>query len=400
MQPQTLDAAVAELPGANLVLVSTPGSHAAREAKAALQNGLNVMLFSDNVPLAEERALKETARQKGLLVMGPDCGTAIINTTPLAFANVVADGRTGAIAASGTGLQEFSVLLDRLGGGLRHGIRVGGRELYDEIGALSTLTAIDLLAADEQIDQIVLISKPPVAQTAPLVFERLASCGKPVIACVFGAAADDIPAAIKPAPNLKMAAEMAAGKQLPSIDHTAEATALLAAAKVSGNQVTGLYTGGTLCAEAQLILAAAGLPVSSNAPVSGATADGPNRILDLGADEYTVGRPHPMIEPAVRLQPLQSAVADASNAVILLDVVLGYGAHHDPAATIVQAIDEAATNGTRTPPLVVASVCGSRADPQNFDQQCKKLEQAGVKLCPSNCDAAQLAAQIVLQARS
>lgn len=394
-RPRSLDGALAGFEDANLALVSTPGEYAAREAHAALARGLNVMIFSDNVPVDEERALKEEAARRGLLLMGPDCGTAYIGGLPLAFANRVPAGQVGVVAASGTGLQEFAVLLSRLGAGVRHGIGVGGRDLSDAVGALSTLAAIDLLASDPLVSHLVLLSKPPGAATAALVFERLAAAGKPVTACVFGLESSAIPDAINAVPTLKAAAESAAGAKLAPLDAQCEAAVREKAAALAPSRrlLRGLFCGGTLCTEAQAVLHAAGVAVSSNAPLAD-TGNGPESgsVLDLGADEYTRGRPHPMIEPALRSPLLDEALRDPEVAVVLLDVVLGYGSHPDPAASVAACVAGAGADR----PVVVASVCGTPGDPQDVDLQVRTLREAGVVVAPSNADAAALAARILV----
>ena len=387
---RTLNGAHKNQADANLALISTPGDYAGLEAQTALELGLNVMIFSDNVPLERELQLKQYAHDNNLLVMGADCGTAYINGVPLAFANAVNRGTVGVISASGTGLQEFSVLVHRAGGGIKHGIGVGGRDLSDSIGGISTLTAIDLLANDDEVKQIVLISKPPGEATAKVVFDKLTGCGKPVIACVFGIQANQLPDGIQHARTLRAAAQLA------QPDTTLAATAIdpqpLATA-ISANParqvLAGLYTGGTLCNEALLILNAAGIQCASN--ISSSASDAPHRLLDLGADEYTVGRPHPMIEPAVRTPLLQEAINDQQTAIILLDVVLGYGAHEDPAASIIESIAAASADL----PVIVASVCGTDEDPQNYHRQRTRLEAAGVIVCNSNSEAAELCAGLL-----
>ena len=399
---RTLRGSLVAAPDSNLTLISTPGDYAGIEAHGALDLGMNVMIFSDNVPLERELELKQRARDLGLLVMGPDCGTAYINGVPLAFANAVNKGSTGVIAASGTGLQEFSVLLHRAGGGIKHGIGVGGRDLSDSIGGISTLSAIDLLTDDSEVDQIVLISKPPGDATAKTVFEKLSACGKPVIACVFGLASNQIPDGISSAQTLREAAELAIRQSATptATQHSTQDLKALASSLTiaeDSQSLVGLYTGGTLCTEALLILGRAGLKCSSNT-ANANTAEGLDntaqyQLLDLGADEYTVGRPHPMIEPAVRTPLLQEAISDKNVAIILLDVVLGYGAHEDPAAEVVAAIT--ASQGDK--PLMIASVCGTDKDPQNYQNQCRALESAGVIVCHSNSEAAELSALVLAQ---
>jgi FdrA protein len=391
-------------PDANLALISTPGSYAAREARSALDAGLNVMIFSDNVSLEDETTLKQQARDNDLIVMGPDCGTAYLNGIPLAFANslshVTVPASTAAIAASGTGLQEFAVLLGRLGGNLNHGIGVGGRDLSDAVGAISTLQAIDLLAGDDSVEQIVLISKPPGAATAKQVFEKLSTCGKRVIACVFGYSESDIPAGIVYAANLRHAAELASDSLLIEQDPKPLAAELTVKnSDRTGKRIIGLYSGGTLCTETQLALQSAGLNTASNAPagssVAAEDAVGHHRIIDLGADEYTVGRPHPMMEPLVRIDALNEALNDSSIAVILLDVVLGYGAHENPSHAIVEALQQHNSVAGNSTPIVIASVCGTESDPQRLQAQRNALTNAGIVVCNSNCGAAELAAEVI-----
>ena len=392
-RPRTLDGALARTPDSNLVLVSTPGAHAAREARRALDRGLNVMLFSDNVPLESERALKERAHSLGLLVMGPDCGTAYIAGAPLAFANVVPRGRVGVIAASGTGLQEVAVLLARAGAGISHGIGVGGRDLSDAVGGTSTLDAIDLLASDAATDHLILVSKPPGPRTARLVFERIAASGKPCTAVVFGIGEIEPPPGLVLTPTLKEAVERATGCLIaPEYDVGAEAKREAERLEPGRHALRGLFCGGTLATEAHAILASAGVDIASDAGAPlprGSNAL--HTVIDLGADEYTVGRPHPMIDPALRTEKLREALADPEVAVVLLDIVLGLGAHPDPAGPVCDAIRDAKGAG----PAVIASVCGTGDDPQDRGRQVSMLASAGVAVAPSNADAAALAAAIL-----
>ena len=393
-RPRTLDGALDGMGDANLVLVSTPGACAVREARRALDRGRNVMLFSDNVSLESERTLKERAHSRGLLVMGPDCGTAYIAGTPLAFANIVPRGTIGVIAASGTGLQEVAVLLARAGSGVSHGIGVGGRDLSDAVGGVSTLDAIDLLASDAGTDHLVLVSKPPGPRTARRVFERLAAAGKPCTAVVFGAGdIETPPGGPVLVPTLKDAVERAAGCSIAPGFDTGAVARLESGRLESGRQaLRGLFCGGTLAAEAYSVLAAAGLDVASNtASAAPPGSIAPHTVIDLGADEYTVGRPHPMIDPALRTAKLREALADPCVAVVLLDVVLGLGAHPDPARPVCEAVEDANREG----PAIVASVCGTRDDPQDRERQAAMLSGAGVAVAPSNADASAVAASIL-----
>ena len=382
--PRTLRAAVRELPDANLALISVPGDFAVAEARKALDLGLHAMIFSDNVPLADEAALKREARERSLMVMGPDCGTAIIAGVPLAFANVVPRGEIGIIGASGTGIQEISSLIARAGRGVSHAIGTGGRDLKAEVGAITTLMAIDALDADAATKHVVLVSKPPAAEVARLVLDRIARSAKPFTVCFIGSPGLALPGNARAAPTLKAAAELALGSALPS------RAAALAPLRVRGSYVRGLFAGGTLCSEAQVVFAAAGVPMASNVPVPGAAAltaaPAGHAMIDLGDDEFTRGRPHPMIEPAVRDAPLAAALTDLSVGVVLIDVVLGYGGHPDPAGHLAQAL-----GGRRDGVAIVASVTGTDADPQPRREQVAKLEAAGVVVADSNADAAALA---------
>ena len=389
--PRSLAAGIDALAGAKIALISVPGAFAAAEARRALNRGLNVMMFSDNVPLADEVALKSLAAKKGLLMMGPDCGTAIIAGAPLAFANAVPRGAVGLVAASGTGLQEVSSLIARLGGGISHGIGVGGRDLGAAVGGAMTLAAIDALDRDAETAHIVLISKPPAAAVAAKVLARVGESAKPFTICFMGAAALDLPANARQATTLTEAAHLALGSAKLASASLRERAGSAAKALGAGRRgIRGLYSGGTLCAEAQVILLAAGDTVSSNVPIPGAAGakeHSHHRVIDLGADEYTQGRPHPMIDPTVRDAALAEALGDASLAVVLADVVIGYGAHADPAGALAAVV---AAAGPRRP-AVVASVCGTEADPQVYSRQVRTLEAAGILVADSNERAVELA---------
>ena len=382
-RPRTLRAAVKTLPEANLALISVPGAFAAAEARKALQRGLHAMIFSDNVSLDDEVALKHQAREAGLLVMGPDCGTAILGGVPLAFANAVPRGEIGVIGASGTGMQEVTSLIAQGGGGISQAIGVGGRDLKAEVGGLTTLAALDALDKDPATRRIVLISKPPAPTVATALAERIGRSDKDVIVCLIGGAPLDLPGNARSATTLKQTAELALGAKLPEVAVTPTAA--------SGPRIRGLFCGGTLAAEAQVILQAAGQPVTSNAPIPGATllteANQGHFLIDLGDDLYTRGRPHPMIDPAVRDIPLATALSDPESGVVLLDVVIGFGAADNPAGHLADCLAGRRDDG----PPVVASVTGTDADPQGRAGQIATLERAGVLVAPSNADAAALA---------
>jgi FdrA protein len=380
---RTIRAAVQRLPEANLALISVPGDFAVAEARKAMELGLHVMIFSDNVPIVDEAALKKEARERGLFVMGPDCGTAIIGGVPLGFANVVPAGDIGIIGASGTGIQEVSCLIARAGRGISHAIGTGGRDLKAEVGAITTLMAIDALDADDRTKHVVLISKPPAASVARSVLDRVAKSSKPFTICFLGATDVELPANARCAATLNAAAELVVGKELgatkPPLPH------------LNGSKlVRGLFAGGTLCSEAQIVFGQAGLSVMSNVPVPRASpmtgVYNGHVMIDLGDDAFTRGRPHPMFEPGVRDAPLAEALADPRVEVILLDVVLGYGGHPDPAGHLVEFLA-----GRERRASIVASVTGTDADPQPRETQVQKLLDAGVIVADSNADAAEAA---------
>jgi FdrA protein len=357
---RSLAGGIESMPQANLALISVPGDYAALEARKALGAGLHALVFSSGVPLEEERSLKLLANKKGLLLMGPDCGTALIAGTPVALTNAVPRGDIGIVSASGTGLQEVSCLIARMGAGVSHGIGVGGRDLDERVGALGTLAAIDALEKDASTKTIVLISKPPAPRVAAQVLERLARCTKRSVVCFLGLEKPGL------ARTLLEAAEMATGLKIK--EEKAEV-----GKQPAGHLVRGLYCGGTLCSEAELIFRRRGLQG--------------HRFVDLGDDQYTRSRPHPMIEPEIRNDHIAAALADPDVGVILVDVVLGYGAHPDPAGVLLKQ--------NLSSKRVVASVTGTDNDPQVRSRQVALLREAGVLVAPSNAHAAEAAASLV-----
>ncbi len=394
LRPRTLRSAQDILPAANLALISVPGDFAAAEARKALRTGLNVMLFSDNVSLSEEVLLKREAVAAGLLVMGPDCGTAIIGGVPLAFANQIPQGAIGIIGASGTGIQEVSSLIAQAGYGVSHALGVGGRDLSDPVGGISTLAALAMLEEDSATRHIVLISKPPSPSVAKRVIDTLAHSEKPCTVCFLGADAPSLPDNVSFARTLKAAAELATGRS--SKNKRPEFKSVIPPVPPGRQRIHGLFCGGTLSSEAQVVFLDQGVSVASNAPIPGAEAIGTGTshvLIDLGSDEYTRGRPHPMIDPTVRDEELTKALADPTLAVILLDVVIGFGAHPDPAGTIVRVVEAAGTER----PIVIASVTGTDDDPQDRRTQIAKLVDGGIVVAPTNADAATLALRCLVR---
>jgi succinyl-CoA synthetase alpha subunit len=408
-KPRSIQMALASAGEANVALISTPGEYAAAEAMKALRLGLNVMLFSDNVSEDDELRLKQYARGRDLIVMGPDCGTAIINGIALSFANVVRRGPIGAVGASGTGLQQITVLVDRLGLGISQAVGTGGRDLHSRIGGISMLKALQDLAADPCTKVIVLVSKPPAPEVARRVLDEASRARKPVVVNFLGADPMQLSAnAVHGAKTLEDAARAAvalARGETPraSYEEALPPPAGLAPLAPQQRFIRGLYSGGTFCYEAALLLDERLAEVYSNTPVrsNGALAD-PWRshhhaLVDLGDDVFTRGRPHPMIDFRLRNERIVAEAEDPQTAVILLDVVLGYGSNPDPAAELVPALRRAneisARQGRNV--IFVGHVCGTDRDPQGLQRQSKALAEAGMVLAESNAQAVRLAAAIV-----
>ncbi len=397
--PRTLAEAVARQPGSNVAVVSVPGDYAALEAHKALSAGLHVLLFSDNVPVDDEIALKERAAGLGLLVMGPGAGTAMLGGTCLGFANVVAGGRVAVVAAAGTGAQEAAALLDRWGVGVAQVIGLGGRDLSARVGGRMALTAVRGLAADPDVDAILLVSKPPDAAVAQAVLE--AAAGTPVVAALIGVA-DDItaPPGVTVTRTLEagaLAAVRAAGGTPPDVTEGLADAVRGAIADLPERRtlVRGLFSGGTLCYESLVVLADVLGDVYSNTPLRSELAvpapDHAHTCLDLGEEEYTKGRPHPMIDPAARIEVLRSHGADPEVAAIVLDVVLGYGAHPDPAAELAPECARIVADGG---PRVVVYVLGTDGDPQGLERQRRAFTDAGCLVTTTATRASMAAAAI------
>lgn len=371
---RSLERAMSIVGEANLALVSIPGEYVAQEVHRLLDRDIHAFIFSDNVSIEDEVALKRTARDRGLLVMGPDCGTGSLGGLPLAFANVVHQGSIGLVGASGTGLQEVMTQIDRLGGGVSHAIGLGGRDLSEEVGGITCLQALRALDADAATTAVVLISKPPAARVRDEVIGLAETLSTPVVALMLGerpAARDD--------GNVHYAGTLA---------ETAGAAVELAGTRGSRpvtlgpgqTRITGLYTGGSLAAEAAMLL-------------------GPSlhEVIDLGDDAYTRGRLHPMIDPSVRIERIPAVVDDPENAVLLLDVVLGLGSDPDPAAALAPVVIDglARLHAAGRDLAVVASVCGTDDDPQSLSAQTRTLEGAGITVLPNNAAATRHALAIL-----
>lgn len=380
-RPRSLSAAVKQLPQANWVLVSVPGRYAAGVAREALELGKHVFLYSDNVSLEDEIALKKTAREKGLLVMGPDCGTAIINGIGLGFANRVRRGAIGVVGASGTGTQAVTAHIHHLGGGISHAIGTGGRDLKSDVGAITAHQALEALARDDKTKVIVLISKPPAPDVATQLISAAQSTGKPVVIYFIG-----YPPPARRIGNLRFAISLSeaaeiAVRELENL--RIEGSSILQSP--NSRYVRGLFSGGTLAYEMMVGLQASLSPLYSNSPITNSqNLEDPlhskaHTIIDLGDEFFMVGRLHPMIDNDLRIRRMRQEAADPETGMILFDVVLGEGAHLDPAGELAPVIKE--LREKRSGELeFVAVVIGTEDDPQNLQSQISQLEEAGVKV--------------------
>lgn len=415
---KSLASALNENRGANLALISLPGEYAAREARTALENGLNVMLFSDNVSVEKEIELKELAWEKGLLMMGPDCGTAIINGHPLCFANVVSKGDIGIVGASGTGIQEVTCCIDAFGGGISQAIGTGGRDLKEAgIGGKMMLMGIEALKNDPFTSIIAVISKPPAAEVARNVIEALKKTGKPSVVHFIGESAESDSENIHFAGSLEETAAVAVALSegaSPSLspfnggEKTIAGIVERECSALSSDQkyLRGLYTGGTVADEALILFGREGLDVFSNnqkkkeLQLADPFVSTGHTIVDLGDDIYTVGRPHPMIDPSTRVERIEREAEDREMAVLLIDIVLGYGSHSDPAGAVLASLKnaraKAEAKGGYLP--VIASVIGTEGDFQGYGATVAKLESIGCIVMPSNYQASMLALEIIKKA--
>lgn len=396
--PRDIPSAVAALPGANLALISVAGRYATREARKALEAGLHVMLFSDNVSIEDESTLKKRAHKKGLLVMGPDCGTSILNGVPLAFANVVPKGPIGIVGASGTGTQEIACIIANEGSGISQAIGTGGRDIKDAVGGITFLDAMQALADDPETKVIVLVAKPPEPKVLKKIYTLIRKTSKPVIALMLGEGGT--PATLEQAAHLAVAQvketdPVKAMERLTRRDSILqkEADQIVARRKkAKGRYLRGLFSGGTFCTEAQIALDGILRHMTSNAPLGvtkklkDAWTLEKNAIVDLGEDEFTVGRAHPMIDFTLRKQMILDEAAKPETAVILIDVVLGHGANLDPAAELVPVIQKIARQV-----FVVVGVTGTIGDPQNRAQVVAALRAAGAHVQLTNVAACKLA---------
>ncbi|MBT9776770.1 acyl-CoA synthetase FdrA [Clostridium sp. MCC353] len=409
---KTVEEAVSQYPNASMAVVSLPGQFAAREVKKLLMADRHVLLFSDNVSLEEERKLKDLALERGLLMMGPDCGTAVINGVGLGFSNQVKRGNIGLAAASGTGLQEVMCQISNRGGGISQAFGTGGRDVKEAIGGRMMLSCLELLENDHSTDVIVIVSKPP----SPSVLEKIAAYlrgkKKPVVACFMGNEGNDDPSlpwktAAALDETARLAVELAGTgdsrrHEIPA-EMVSEAMAQRTLLQPGQKYIRGLYCGGTLAYETMLLIRSHTKKVYSNIAVTdeeridGLQASKEHTVLDLGDDEFTVGKPHPMIEPSLREERLLQEAADPETAVILADVETGYGSHENPARVLAEEVAKAQEilKEQNRHIIFVASICGSYEDFQDYEEQKRILKQQGILVMESNAQAAELALAIM-----
>ena len=402
-----------EMLDANMALISVAGKYAGSLAERCLDKNLNVMLFSDNISLETEIALKKKALKKNLLVMRPACGTAIINGVPLAFANSVKRGNIGIVAASGTGLQEVSCIISNEGGGISQGLGTGSRDVKKEVGAITFMAALKALEKDSDTDVILLVSKPPHPSIMKKIIKAAKNIKKPIVAVFLGGefksklkdnfyfAKTLQEAALKAVYIAKEGKPHQAIVKIFDINTELEKIAVEHSKNKNPKQkyLRGLFTGGTFACEAQIILKDIIGDIWSNVPVDkkyklkNSLGLKENSVIDLGEDEFTVGRPHPMIDYSLRNKMIISESKKPDIAVMLLDIVLGYGSNMNPIADIMPAVRQAFKNNKKL--SIIASVTGTETDPQTRSKVAGALRKAGVVITDSNASASRLSGEIL-----
>lgn len=402
LKPATIEEAADRLEDANFCMISLPGPMAKLDVLSAINRGLNVMLFSDNITIEDEIELKKKAIEKGLLMMGPDCGTAIIAGVPLALANVVRRGDIGIVAASGTGIQEVTCLIDRFGGGITHALGCGGRDLRKQVGGLEMRFGIKKLAATPGNKTLLLLSKPGDPAVLNAVLDEARATGLRTVTCLIGGKPDELNTeGIIFTRTLEEAAFAALGKPVPELVFPKALDDRIAKLDSQRKYMRGLFSGGTLCYESLVILDDK-FDIESNVPLrkelflEAPTKGKKHCCVDLGEDEFTRGIPHPIIDTGLRGQRLEEDMRDPTCRVIMMDIVLGFGADPDPASKFAAIINRVRKDLPDGGPIIVCSVCSTDADPQSCAQQEKTLEDAGCFVFPTNAQAAKAVARIVL----
>ena len=395
------DKALEKMPNADMAVISIAGAYAALEANRALDESMNVFMFSDNVTIEDEKKLKQKAHEKGLVVMGPDCGTGIIQSVPIAFTNKVNSGKIGIIGASGTGIQELTTIIDRLGEGVKNAIGTGGRDLSSEIGGITMMDTINAMEQDDSIKVMIVISKPPAKAVREMISNRLSAFKKPVVTLFLGEKPEYHEQGFYHAYTLDEAARLAVNfvrnEDINTCVVSAE-TPENAFDKSENKTIKAYYSGGTLAGEAAMLIKdALNLDTPPEKAEGFMLKHGGHIVVDLGDDVYTQGKPHPMIDPAKRIECMQEAIDDKSTGVILFDIMLGYGSHEDMAGALLPTINElkqkAENEGRKL--FFIATVCGTRHDYQGYDEAVNKLKNAGVIVCETNKLASQMAIRAI-----
>ncbi|QQK77223.1 acyl-CoA synthetase FdrA [Salicibibacter cibarius] len=397
------DTSIKKLPNANLAVLSIAGEYVAEEADKALDEGLNVFIFSDNVGIDDEVRLKQKAHERGLIVMGPDCGTGIFSDIPIAFANVVNPGNIGVVGASGTGIQEITSIISRTGGGLTHAIGTGGRDLSSEVGAITTIDGLNLLAQDPHTEVLVYVSKPPAPEVRDKVVKMFTTLAKPVVALFMGEKPAEDHDNVHYTWTLEQAALKAVELANQSLNEDVQSEIGRVKAEPGQRQLKGYFCGGTLALEAAMILRDESRLEDDGNHANGIMfQDNGSEIVDLGDDTFTKNRPHPMIDPTMRIEKVKKAASEPETAIILLDNVIGYGGHVDMAGVFADVIEEEKIKAQEQGKAIIfiASVTGTHKDPQVYEEQVKKLENAGVLVRNSNAAAIQLAITIMEELES
>jgi len=408
--PTSLSSAVKRYPELNLAVISVAGIYAASEVRKALNKNMNIMLFSDNITLDDEISLKKLAHEKGLLMMGPDCGTAIINSVGLCFANKVKTGDIGVVGASGTGTQEVTVLIDKMGGGVSQVIGTGGRDLSIEVGGIMMYDSLEALDRDEQTKVIVLISKPPVKEVVDKIVTRAHESSKKIVICFIGNDKNETVENIQYVSTLedaaKAAVKLSEKSEYKELEDSYDTEDLIKTLRPllseSQKYVRGLYCGGTVCDESagifeEVIPGEIFSNVGKVKRLENSSDSQMHSFIDLGDDEFTVGKPHPMIEPSLRNDRIVKEALDPETAIILFDVELGYGSHRDPAGEAANAVRKAKAELKKKDRNVifVAYVLGTDNDLQGYDKQIEMLRSEDVIVASSNARAAKLCLALI-----
>ena len=392
------ESALKDMDDANLAVISVPGTYAASVGNRALDEGLHVFMFSDNVSLEDEMNLKQKAREKGLLCMGPDCGTGVIKGVPIAFTNNISPGKIGIVGASGTGIQEVTTIIDKLGAGVTNAIGTGGRDLSEDVGGITMLSAIATLAKDPDTEVITIISKPPAESVRKKIMNYLRTIDKPIVTIFLGEKPEEHEEGLYHAYTLEEAARISVNLLKGEKVGQFEGDSSKAESVEDGLTIKGYYSGGTLGGEAAMLIKDAlhGDKEVKNEDGYMLRTDG-FEVIDLGDDKYTQGKPHPMIDPTARREYMKNAMKDLSTRVILFDIVLGYGSHEDMATQLSKAIVDIQSEAKEEDREIhfVTTICGTDKDPQDYDTQKKIMEDIGVIVCDTNNKAVEKALALI-----